>query len=133
MATTATMAALEREVAPARTFAFEADIAALQAAGLARGGTLDNAVVFRDVRDRGEGGGRGQGGAGGAAAGMALNDGGLRFEDEWVRHKALDCIGDLALAGLPLHAQFFGVRCGHELNHSLLETLFGDERNFVLR
>ena len=56
----------------------------------------------------------------------------VRFPDEWVRHKALDCVGDLALAGAPLHAHFYGTLCGHELNCQLLNELFADEANYAV-
>jgi hypothetical protein len=56
----------------------------------------------------------------------------VRFADEWVRHKALDCVGDLALAGAPLHAHFYGTLCGHELNCQLLDELFADEANYAV-
>lgn len=95
-----------RELADCRTFALEAEIAALRAAGLAQGGSLDNAVVF-------------------GAAG-ALNPGGLRRPDEPVRHKALDALGDLALAGGPILGRYTGERAGHALTNALLRALFAD-------
>ena len=96
-----------REVlAPARTFTLASDIARLQAAGLARGGSLDNAVVVDGAR--------------------VLNPGGLRAPDEFVRHKLLDAVGDLALAGAPLRGRFVAHRSGHALNHRLLCALFAD-------
>jgi UDP-3-O-[3-hydroxymyristoyl] N-acetylglucosamine deacetylase len=93
----------KREIAPARTFGFEHEVAALRVAGLAAGGDLSNAIVVRghDV----------------------VNDEGLRFSDEFVRHKVLDSIGDLYLAGAPIVGQFHGVRSGHALNHALLRAL----------
>jgi UDP-3-O-[3-hydroxymyristoyl] N-acetylglucosamine deacetylase len=94
----------ETEVAPARTFGFIDDIDRLRAAGLALGGSLDNAVVV------GEEG--------------VLNPGGLRFDDEFVRHKVLDAIGDLYLAGAPILGRFKGNLSGHPLNHELLGALF---------
>jgi UDP-3-O-[3-hydroxymyristoyl] N-acetylglucosamine deacetylase len=78
----------------------------LRAAGLARGGSLDNAVVVSD--------------------GKVLNTGGLRYADEFVRHKALDAVGDLYLAGGPIIGHFHGVRSGHALNRRILEVLFAD-------
>ena len=95
-----------RELAQARTFALAADIAGLQAAGLAQGGSLDNAVVVDGAR--------------------VLNPAGLRVADEFVRHKALDVVGDLATAGAALKARFIGHRPGHALNNRLLRTLFAD-------
>jgi UDP-3-O-[3-hydroxymyristoyl] N-acetylglucosamine deacetylase len=94
------------EVSRARTFGFLHEVDQLRAAGLARGGSLDNAIVVS-----GDG---------------ILNEGGLRYVDEFVRHKALDAIGDLYLAGGPLLARFHGVRSSHALNRRLLEALFSD-------
>ncbi len=95
-------------IAPARTFGFLRDVAALQASGLAKGGSLENAIVVDDD------------------AGI-MNPGGLRFADEFVRHKILDSIGDLYLAGAPIVGHFHGVRSGHALNNLLLRTLFADD------
>jgi UDP-3-O-[3-hydroxymyristoyl] N-acetylglucosamine deacetylase len=100
------------DVAAARTFTFQQDIAQLWDAGLAKGGSLDCAVFFDD-------------------AGEPLNPGGLRFPDEWARHKLLDCIGDLALAGHPLHAHYHGVRPGHALNVALVKELLSSEENYA--
>jgi len=94
------------ELARARTFGFLEDVERLRAAGLARGGSLDNAVVV--------------------SSGQVLNKDGLRFVDEFVRHKALDAVGDLYLAGGPIIGRFRGVRSGHALNRRLLEALFND-------
>jgi UDP-3-O-[3-hydroxymyristoyl] N-acetylglucosamine deacetylase len=94
------------EIARARTFGFAEDVSALRAAGLARGGSLDNAIVISD--------------------GRVLNEDGLRYDDEFARHKALDCIGDMYLAGLPLLGRVQGLRSGHTLHHRLLEALFAD-------
>lgn len=102
--------AFRHEVARARTFGFESDIAALRAAGLARGGSLKNAVVV------GEDGVR--------------NEEGLRFRDEFARHKALDCLGDLYLAGARIVARVEAVRAGHALNNRLLRALFADSANW---
>lgn len=99
-----TRAGFRRDVAPARTFGFLRDMASLQAQGLARGGSLDNAIVI------GEAG--------------VLNRGGLRFADEFVRHKLLDLIGDLYLAGAPILGQVIAHRPGHALNNALLRALF---------
>lgn len=100
--------AFKRDIGPARTFGFERDVVRLQAMGLARGGSLDNAVIIGDDDS-------------------ILNEGGLRFEDEFVRHKILDCVGDLALAGAPLLAHFTGFCSGHEMNNRLLVALFSDD------
>jgi UDP-3-O-[3-hydroxymyristoyl] N-acetylglucosamine deacetylase len=99
-------ASFKTELARARTFGFLHELDTMRAAGLARGGSLDNAVVVSGDR--------------------VLNEGGLRFGDEFVRHKALDAIGDLALAGAPLLGHFRGVRSGHALNRRVLEALFAD-------
>ncbi len=104
-------AVFRRELAQARTFAMAADIAGLQAAGLARGGSLDNAVVVDGDR--------------------VLNPGGLRMTDEFVRHKMLDAVGDLALAGAALRARFVAHRPGHALNNRLLRALFADPANWT--
>lgn len=99
-----TAASFRRELAAARTFTTAEAIAGLRAAGLAQGGTLDNAVVVEDAR--------------------VLNPAGLRMPDEFVRHKMLDAVGDLALAGMPIRGRFRGHRSGHTLNYRLLERLF---------
>jgi UDP-3-O-[3-hydroxymyristoyl] N-acetylglucosamine deacetylase len=82
------------------------DVEALHAAGLAQGGSLDNAVVVDGAR--------------------VLNPGGLRAPDEFVRHKLVDAVGDLALAGASLRARFVAHRSGHALNNKLLRALFAD-------
>lgn len=97
------------EVSRARTFGFEQEVAALRAAGLGRGGSLDNAVVID------------------ATGTKVLNEGGLRYKDEFVRHKILDAVGDLYLAGAPILGHFHGVKSGHALNNKLLHALFADE------
>lgn len=94
------------EICRARTFGFLDEIDEMLAAGLARGGSLDNAVVVSGDR--------------------ILNDGGLRYTDEFVRHKVLDSIGDLYLAGAPIIGHFHGHQSGHALNNRLLRALFAD-------
>jgi UDP-3-O-[3-hydroxymyristoyl] N-acetylglucosamine deacetylase len=94
------------ELAAARTFGLLDDLPRLKAAGLARGGSLENAVVVSGDR--------------------VLNTGGLRFTDEFVRHKLLDAYGDLYLAGGPIIGHFRGVRSGHALTRRLLAALFAD-------
>jgi len=94
------------EIARARTFGFLEDVERLRAAGLARGGSLDNAVVVSGAK--------------------VLNQDGLRYADEFVRHKVLDAVGDLYLAGGPIVGHFRGVRSGHALNRRLLEAFFSD-------
>lgn len=95
------------EIARARTFGFAEEVAQMRAAGLARGGSLDNAVVISEDR--------------------ILNEDGLRYDDEFVRHKVLDAVGDLYLAGAPVRGHFRGVRSGHRLNNELLRALFADD------
>jgi len=92
------------ELADCRTFGFAHEVEALRAHGLARGGSLDNAVVIEGDR--------------------ILNPEGLRRADEFVRHKALDAVGDLALAGHPLIGAYAGVRPSHKANNLLLRALF---------
>lgn len=99
-------AAFRAGVADARTFTLAEDIARLRAAGLAQGGSLENAIVVDGP--------------------LVLNPGGLRRPDEFVRHKLLDVVGDLALAGAALSARFIGHRSGHALNNKLLRALFAD-------
>ena len=99
--------AFRQELAAARTFTQVHEVAGLQAAGLARGGSLDNAVVVDGAR--------------------VLNPAGLRMTDEFVRHKMLDALGDLALAGAPLIGAYRGVRAGHGLTNALLRRLFATQ------
>ena len=94
------------ELARARTFCRETDVEGILAAGMGRGGSLENTVVL------GEDG--------------PLNEGGLRYPDECARHKALDCIGDLYLAGAPILGHVCCHRSGHGMNHALLSALLGD-------
>ena len=103
-------AAFRREIAAARTFGLAQEVEALRSAGLARGGSLRNAVVVDGAR--------------------VLNPGGLRMPDEFVRHKLLDAVGDLALAGSPLAGRFIGHRSGHTLNNRLLHALFASSANW---
>ena len=98
------------DLARARTFGFEAEVAAMHEAGLARGGSLDNAVVVGTDR--------------------VLNEEGLRFRDEFVRHKVLDCLGDLFLAGARVIGRVEAIRAGHGLNNALLRALFADQSNW---
>ena len=105
-------AVFRHDLAPARTFGLAHEVAALRSAGLARGGTLRNAVVVDGAR--------------------VLTPGGLRMPDEFVRHKLLDAVGDLALAGAPLTGRFIGHRSGHALNNRLLRALFASPANWRL-
>jgi UDP-3-O-[3-hydroxymyristoyl] N-acetylglucosamine deacetylase len=95
-----------REISRARTFGCISDVARLWSAGFALGASFENSVVFDETR--------------------LLNTEGLRFRDECVRHKVLDVIGDLALAGLPLLGAYRSVRGGHKLNHAVLTALLAD-------
>jgi len=96
-----------KEVSRARTFGFMSQMEALQARNLALGGSLDNAIVVDDFR--------------------VLNEDGLRYEDEFVKHKVLDAIGDLYLLGHSLIGAFSGHKSGHGLNNRLLRTLLANE------
>ena len=98
------------DIASARTFGFERDVNMLRSNGLALGGSLENAVVVGESK--------------------ILNKDGLRFKDEFVRHKILDSIGDLYLAGAPIQGYFFGNKSGHSLNNLLLKSLFSDKKNY---
>lgn len=96
-----------KEVSRARTFGFMRDIEALRERNLVLGGSMDNAIVLDDYR--------------------VLNEDGLRYEDEFVKHKILDAIGDLYLLGRSLIGSFYGHKSGHELNNQLLRTLVADK------
>lgn len=102
----------EREIAPARTFGFLKDVEYLQAKGLALGGSLKNAVVL-DER-------------------TIINKEGLRFHDEFVKHKILDAIGDLSLLGMPIAGHFVACKSGHRLNNRLLRELLSNSENWTL-
>ena len=95
-----------REIARARTFGFMSDVARLWSAGYALGSSFENSLVFDEER--------------------LLNPEGLRYADECFRHKVLDAIGDLALAGLPMLGTYRSVRGGHKLNHAVLTALMAD-------
>jgi UDP-3-O-[3-hydroxymyristoyl] N-acetylglucosamine deacetylase len=101
-----------KEISRARTFGFMGDLEALRQAGLARGGGLDNAIVLDDYR--------------------ILNDDGLRYEDEFVKHKVLDAIGDLYLLGHPLIGAFSAHKSGHSLNNRLLRKLVASQQAWEL-
>ncbi len=97
-----------KEVSRARTFGFMQDVEAMRAQGLAMGGNLDNAIVMDEYR--------------------VINPDGLRSEDEFVKHKVLDAIGDLYLLGHPLIGAFSGYKSGHALNNALLRALLADDQ-----
>jgi UDP-3-O-[3-hydroxymyristoyl] N-acetylglucosamine deacetylase len=100
------------DVARARTFGFMQDVESLRGMGLARGGSLENAIVMDEYR--------------------ILNADGLRYEDEFVRHKLLDAIGDLSLGGLPIWGRFRSYKGGHALNAHVLAGLFASEANYEI-
>jgi len=99
-----------KEISRARTFGFMRDLEALRAHNLALGGTLDNAIVLDDVG--------------------VMNEDGLRYEDEFVKHKILDAIGDLYLLGHSLIGEFSGHKSGHALNNALLRALLQDREAY---
>lgn len=102
----------EREISRARTFGFLKDVEVLKANGLAKGGSLDNAIVVGDFR--------------------ILNEDGLRFHDEFVRHKILDSIGDLSLLGVPVIGHLIAYKSGHSLNYRLMEKVISNQKNWKL-
>jgi UDP-3-O-[3-hydroxymyristoyl] N-acetylglucosamine deacetylase len=95
-----------KEVARARTFGFTHEVEAMRQAGLGRGGSLDNVIVIDDFH--------------------VLNPDGLRSEDEFVKHKALDAVGDLYMAGHPIIGAFTGVKSGHAMNNQLVRAMLAD-------
>ncbi|HYE01036.1 MAG TPA: UDP-3-O-acyl-N-acetylglucosamine deacetylase, partial [Alphaproteobacteria bacterium] len=99
--------AFKSELARARTFGFLHEVEHLRSIGLAQGGSLDNAIVISGDR--------------------VLNEGGLRFRDEFVRHKILDAVGDLYCAGAPIRGHYHGHKAGHGITNLLLRALFADE------
>ena len=96
----------KRDIARARTFGFTKDVELMRSRGLGLGGNMDNVIVVDDHR--------------------VLNEGGLRYDDEFVKHKILDAIGDLHVAGKPLLASYVAYKSGHALNNQLLRTLLAD-------
>ena len=100
----------KRDIARARTFGFTKDVEMMRARGLGLGGNMDNVIVVDDYR--------------------VLNSDGLRYDDEFVKHKILDAIGDLHIAGKPLLASYVAFRSGHALNNKLLRKLLADASAF---
>jgi len=100
----------EKDICAARTFGFIKDVEYLQAKGLALGGSLGNAIVLDDKK--------------------IINKGGLRFSDEFVKHKILDAIGDLSLLGIPIIGHFVAYKSGHRLNNLLLKKLFANKESW---
>ncbi|MFD6317081.1 UDP-3-O-acyl-N-acetylglucosamine deacetylase [Methylorubrum populi] len=107
-----TPAAYRREIAPARTFGMMKDVERYWKAGFALGASLDNTVAVGET--------------------AVVNPEGLRFADEFVRHKFLDAVGDLALAGLPIQGAYRSYCGGHSMNVGILEALFADRANFAI-
>lgn len=101
-----------KTIARARTFGFVSEVEALRAAGLARGGSLDNAIVMDEYR--------------------VLNSDGLRYDDEFVKHKILDAIGDLYLLGKPLIAKYVACKSGHSLNNQLARALLAAQDSWEI-
>ncbi len=97
----------KRDIARARTFGFTKDVEMMRARGLGLGGSMDNVIVVDDYR--------------------VLNSDGLRYDDEFVKHKILDAIGDLHIAGKPMLAHYVAFKSGHALNNRLLRALLADE------
>lgn len=102
----------EHELASARTFCLYRDLTKMRAVGYALGGSIDNAIVVDN--------------------GSLMNDTPLRFTDEFVRHKTLDCIGDMSLAGMPVLGHIRAERPGHAVNNKLLEALLQDETAWIV-
>lgn len=101
----------QNEIANARTFCLLHEVEQMKAHGLALGGSLDNALVIDDTR--------------------IVNEDGLRFDNECVRHKLLDCIGDFSLLGLPILGHIVAKRSGHHFNHAFLEKFFTKKDSWV--
>jgi len=102
----------DREIAPARTFGMLKEVEYLRSIGLARGGSLENAIVVDDD--------------------TILNPEGLRFGNEFVRHKILDAIGDLYMAGMPVIGHYHGYKSSHAMNNKLLHELFANPESFEI-
>lgn len=101
-----------RQISRARTFGFMSDIEYLRSNNLAKGGSMENAIVVDDDK--------------------ILNDGGLRYDDEFAKHKVLDAIGDLYLIGRPVIGEFQGIKTGHHMNNLLLREVLSSEDNYEL-
>ena len=102
----------KRDIARARTFGFTKDVEMMRARGLSLGGSMDNAIVVDDAR--------------------VLNAGGLRYDDEFVKHKILDAIGDMYVVGHPMLAAYSAFKSGHALNNRLLRQLLADPANYEI-
>jgi UDP-3-O-[3-hydroxymyristoyl] N-acetylglucosamine deacetylase len=104
---------LDSHFAAARTFGFYEDLEKLRAMGLAQGSSLENTIAIKDD--------------------VVMNKGDLRYDNEFARHKALDALGDLALATLPIIGIFHSFKGGHSLNNQLLHALFADKTCYTIR
>jgi UDP-3-O-[3-hydroxymyristoyl] N-acetylglucosamine deacetylase len=102
----------KRDIARARTFGFSKDVDMMRARGLGLGGSMDNAIVVDDSK--------------------VLNSGGLRYDDEFVKHKILDAIGDMQVARHPLIAAYSAFKSGHALNNKLLRAVFADKSAYEI-
>ena len=102
----------KHEIARARTFGFTKDVETMRSRGRSLGGSMDNAIVVDDYR--------------------VLNDGGLRYDDEFVKHKILDAIGDMQVVGHPLLAAYSGFKSGHALNNKLLRAVLADRGSYEI-
>jgi UDP-3-O-[3-hydroxymyristoyl] N-acetylglucosamine deacetylase len=102
----------KRDIARARTFGFTKDVEMMRTRGLGLGGSMDNVIVVDDYR--------------------VLNSDGLRYDDEFVKHKILDAIGDLHIAGKPMLAHYIAFKSGHALNNKLLRKLLADASAFEI-
>ena len=102
----------KRDIARARTFGFSRDVEAMRSRGLGLGGSMDNVIVVDDTK--------------------VLNADGLRYDDEFVKHKILDAIGDLYIAGHPMLAHYTAFKSGHALNNQLLRKLLADDTAFEI-
>jgi UDP-3-O-[3-hydroxymyristoyl] N-acetylglucosamine deacetylase len=102
----------KQDIARARTFGFTKDVEMMRSRGLSLGGSMDNAIVVDDYR--------------------VLNTGGLRYDDEFVKHKILDAIGDLYMAGRPLLAHYVALKSGHALNNKLMRALLADAQAYEI-
>ena len=100
----------ESEISKARTFGFLHEYEYLKKNGLARGVTLENVIAIDDK--------------------AVVNEGGLRYEDEFVRHKILDCIGDFSLLGMPILGHVVAAKSGHAFNHSFLKKIFAEKESW---
>jgi len=100
------------QISRARTFGFAHEVDYLRSLGLAKGGSLDNAIVLDQEK--------------------ILNATGLRYDDEFVRHKILDAVGDIYLAGMPIMGHYSGHKAGHGLNNQLLHALFADPSAYII-